>query len=84
MSPDEIKAVLFDILAGIAPEADPATIKHDEDLRDQLDVDSMDLLNFVVGIHERLHVDVPESDYGQLGTLDEIVAYVGARIPAAA
>ena len=84
MTQDEIREAVLRALCAVAPEADPATLAPDVSLRDQLDVDSMDLLNFVVGIHERLHVDVPESDYGQLGTLDEIVAYVGARIPAAA
>jgi acyl carrier protein len=73
---DEIRAVVLDTLAGIAPEADPAAVLSDVDLRDQLDIDSMDFLNFVIALHERLGVDIPERDYPKLGTLDAIVDYV--------
>ncbi|MDH4103969.1 MAG: phosphopantetheine-binding protein, partial [Thermoleophilia bacterium] len=48
----------------------------DVSLRDQLDIDSMDLLNFVIGIHEQVHVDIPEADYARLQTLDEVVDYL--------
>ena len=82
MTSDEIRATLFDILADIAPEADPAAIKTDVDLRDQLDIDSMDFLNFVIGIHERLGVEIAESDYGQLLTIDDLAGYVAQRLTA--
>jgi acyl carrier protein len=82
MTNDEIKATLLDILGGIAPEADRATIKPDVDLRDQLDIDSMDFLNFVIGIDERLGVAIDESDYAELVTIDDIAAYVGQRLTA--
>jgi acyl carrier protein len=81
MTPDEIKATLLRVLGEIAPEADPATIKMDIDLRDQLDIDSMDFLNFVIGINEELHVDIPESDYPRLVTLDGFVDYLSPRLP---
>ncbi|MCC6535059.1 MAG: acyl carrier protein [Burkholderiales bacterium] len=48
-------------------------------LRDQLDLDSMDWLDVLVGLHERLKVDIPESDYARLVTLDDLVAYLGAK-----
>ena len=50
--------------------------------RDQLDLDSMDLLNFVIGLHTALGVDIPEADYSKLATLDGCVDYlagVGVR-----
>jgi acyl carrier protein len=85
MTDSEIRATVLRLLAEIAPEADPAAIRPDVDLRDQLDLDSMDLLNFVVAVDHELAVDIPESDYGQLGTLDGFVAYLAARLgPAAA
>jgi acyl carrier protein len=73
---DEIRATVLDTLAGIAPEIDPAAVLPDVDLRDQLDIDSMDFLNFVIALHERLGVDIPERDYPRLGTLEAIVDYV--------
>jgi acyl carrier protein len=78
----EIAAAIRAILGGIAPEVDLAGVKPDADLRDELDIDSMDFLRFVVGLHERLAVDVPESDYPRIRTLDGCLAYVAERVPA--
>lgn len=64
------------VLTRIAPEVDPADIRDDALLRDQVDLDSMDWLNFLRGIHSRLHVDIPESDYASLRTLADVVGYV--------
>ena len=61
-------------------EIDPATVKDDVSFRDQFDVDSMDLLNFVIKMHERLHVDIPESDYARLGTVDVLVEFISERL----
>jgi acyl carrier protein len=81
MTPDEIRDTLLRVLCEIAPEADPATIAGNIDLRDQLDIDSMDFLNFVIGINEELSVEIPEADYPQLVTLDGFVDYLSARLP---
>jgi acyl carrier protein len=80
MTDDEIRADVLDSLSGIAPEADPATIVPGEPLRDQLDIDSMDFLNFAIALHERFGVEIPETDYPKLATLDGIVAYLTARV----
>lgn len=79
MTADEIKAVVLRQLGEIAPEADPETIRPDVDLRDQLDLDSMDMLNFIVAVDHELGVDIPESDYGLVATLDGLIAYVAGR-----
>lgn len=63
-------------LTTIAPEVEPDDIRDDALLRDQVDLDSMDWLNFLVRIHKRLHVDIPEADYKLLRTLGDIVDYV--------
>ncbi len=65
------------MIGGIAPEADCATLAGDEDLREALDLDSMDFMNFVVALHERTGIDIPEADYPQLHTLDGAIAYLG-------
>jgi acyl carrier protein len=77
MTEAEARAVIYDILSGIAPESDPAGVAGDEDLREALDLDSMDFMNFVVGLHERTGIDIPEADYSQLRTLSDAVAYLG-------
>jgi acyl carrier protein len=76
MTPNEIREAVLQALVDVAPEADPSTLRPDVDLRDQLDIDSMDFLNFVIGIHEQVQVEIPESDYPRLQTLDQLVDYV--------
>ena len=78
MTADQIKPLIRDILGGIAPEADLDAVSGDEDLREALDLDSMDFLNFVVALHERTGIDIPEADYPQLRTLDGAIAYFEA------
>ena len=79
MTDAEIKAAILDGLAQIAPESDPAELSPNENIRRALDIDSFDFLNFLIGLHEKLGVDIPEADYGKLNTLDEMVAYLAAR-----
>jgi acyl carrier protein len=76
MTRDEIKDGVLRALTNVAPEADTATLRLDVDLREQLDIDSMDLLNFMIGIHEQVHVDIPEADYPRLETVDDVIDYL--------
>lgn len=79
MTRDEVRAVVLGVLGEIAPEADLATLKGDVPFREQLDLDSMDLLNVAVGLHAALGVEIPEADYPKLATLDGCVTYLDAR-----
>ena len=76
MTDSEIRDVVLRLLSRVAPEADMAAIRPGERLRDQIDIDSMDALNFLISIDAELHVDIPEADYPKLTTLDNIVAYL--------
>ncbi len=76
MNDPEIKALVFELLGNIAPEADFSTLAGDADLREELDLDSMDFLNFVIALHERTGIDVPETDYPRLFTLDGAISYL--------
>jgi acyl carrier protein len=78
MTETEIRETVLRVLGAIAPEADLSRLKPDARLRDQLDIDSMDFLNFVIGLHEELRVEIPERDYGQLATLAGCVKYLAA------
>jgi acyl carrier protein len=80
MTREEIQAVVIDAITKVAPEADPASIQPGVGLREQLDLDSVDFLNFVVALHERLGVDVPEADYGQLMTLESAGQYLQSKL----
>ncbi|HEY7505938.1 MAG TPA: hypothetical protein VH700_17695 [Gemmatimonadales bacterium] len=81
MTRDEIRAAVLHGLGDIAPEADLAVLRPDQPLRDQLDIDSIDWLNFVIGLDRSLHVAVPESDYPALATLEGCLDYLAARLP---
>lgn len=81
MTNDELKAQVLETLCTIAPEAGEDPPMADEDLRETLDLDSMDFLNFIRALHERFDVDIPESDYGKLSTLDAIATYLRSREP---
>jgi acyl carrier protein len=72
----ELRAAVLEALLDVAPDVDAATLDAARPFREQFDFDSMDQLNFLVGLHRRLGVDVPETDYPQLATLDDSVAYV--------
>jgi acyl carrier protein len=80
MNEDQIMRTLFKMLSRIAPESDPATLAPDENIRRALDIDSFDALNFFVQIHDELGVTIPESDYGQLNTLAEMLHYISSRM----
>lgn len=79
MSPEDLRAAVLASLQDIAPEADLAGLGDNDDVRDELDLDSMDFLNFVIGIHERTGIDVPERDYSQIGTVGAMLAYLAAH-----
>ena len=72
----DIRDEVLSVLTAIAPEVEAGDIEDDVLLRDQVDLDSMDWLNVLVGIHKRLHVDIPERDYASLRTLADVVGYV--------
>jgi acyl carrier protein len=72
------------LLADIAPELDPDEIRPDVNLRDQLDLDSMDFLNFMIAIHQEFGIEIPEADYRKLYTLEGCVEYLRATLHARA
>lgn len=78
-----IDATVRALLGELAPEADLATLDPSADFRQTLDIDSFAFLQFVVGLHDRLGVDVPESDYARLRTLAGCREYLVTRVKAA-
>lgn len=81
MQRQELMAILVSTLQAIAPEVDEKMLVADQPLRDQVDLDSMDWLNFLIGLHTQLQVDIPEADYAKLRTLDNLAEYLGRKIP---
>ena len=81
MTDAEITSTMKSVLSGIAPEVDLDDVDPEADLREELELDSIDVLHFLVGLNEELGVDIPESAYGTLTTKAAIVDYVKQRAP---
>lgn len=80
MSRDEIRDTIVRCLDDTAPGAGAAQVDPASDLRDALDLDSMDFLRFVQALKTALGVDVPERDYAAIRTLEACTEYCAARI----
>lgn len=80
---DHVRRALIDSILAVAPEADLEAIRPDRPVRDQVDIDSFDFLTILEHLQARLGVDVPESDYGRMSTLDGAIAYLAERLAAA-
>jgi acyl carrier protein len=76
MTADQLRSKVLALLSDIAPEADLARLKHDVNVREQLDIDSMDLLNFMIRLNKEFGVEIPERDYSKMLTIDDFVAYL--------
>lgn len=81
MKRDEWKDRVVGILSGIAPEIEPDRLEDATDLRQDLDLDSMDLLNLVESIHEQFGVAIPDADASAIRTLGELVGYLDELAP---
>jgi acyl carrier protein len=81
MNREELARRVLELVTGIAPDVDAASVIPGIDFRDQFDFDSMDTLNLAIALHRELGVEVPEADYGQLASVDKCVAYLGPRLP---
>jgi acyl carrier protein len=76
MTENEVRAGVLEILHRVAPEADLDQLDANQNLREALDIDSFDFLNVVVGVSEKLGVNIPEADYRQVSTLKGMIEYV--------
>ena len=80
MEQQELLAAVVSTLKSIAPEVEESDLVADQPLRAQVDLDSMDWLNFLIGLHDKLKVDIPESDYARLRTLNDLLEYLRAKV----
>jgi len=80
MNREDLAKRILDLLTEIAPDVDASSVIPGIDFRDQFDFDSMDTLNFAIALHRELGVEVPETEYSQLASLDKCVAYLGPRV----
>lgn len=82
MSDIDVQKIVHEELGNIAPEIDLAHVDPAADLREALDIDSMDFLNFITAVHHRTGIDIPEIDYPKLVTLRGMFDYLGTKLTA--
>jgi acyl carrier protein len=83
MNDTDVRSIVVRTLEQVAPDVDADALDPGADFREELDLDSMDILNLVIGLHESTGVDIPERDYPHLVTVDACVAYLSERLAAA-
>jgi len=84
MGEQNVRSLVLDIIAVVAPDADLSNVKDDVRLRDQLDLDSMDFLDIVMELRKRFKIEVPKEDYPLLATLESCVNYLSPKFQAVA
>ena len=80
MSASTVEQQVLAVFLAVAPDVDPKRLKRDAPFRDQFDFDSMDTLNFAIGLHQQFGIDVPETQYRELASLAKATAFVTATI----
>jgi acyl carrier protein len=80
MNREALKKAVLEALATVPPELDAGTLRPNEPLREQLDIDSFDFLQFIIGLDQSLSLSIPEGDYGRLTTIDALVDYLGEKL----
>ena len=76
MDDEEIRSTLLEVIDSVAPGCVPDVVDDDADIRDEMDLDSMDLLNIVAALHDRLNIEIPEADIEQITSLNKAVRYL--------
>lgn len=76
MNEEEIKNIIFQLLKKIAPDTEPSALQPDENIREVLNIDSFDSLQFIVSLNEKLGIEIPEEDYGKISTLKSLTGYL--------
>jgi acyl carrier protein len=76
MNKEELKEIIFQSLKQIAPESEPAELSPDDNLRETLNIDSFDFLQFIVLLDKKLKIEIPEQDYGSISSLNSLMDYL--------
>ena len=76
MNTEILHQTIVVLLQQIAPDTTPATLKLEENIRETLNIDSFDFLQFVIALHEKTGVEIPEEDYGKINTIQNAIEYI--------
>lgn len=82
MTEDQVKQIVIDIINEIAPDEETTGLKDEVNLRDQMDLDSMDFLDIVMELRKQHSIEVPEEDYPKLASLASCAEYLTPKFNA--
>lgn len=80
MKYQEARAIVIEEIEAIAPDVAPLAIGDDEDVREALDLDSMDIFNLIAALHERFEIDIPEVEAAQFVTVGDAARWLEQHI----
>ena len=79
MTQPDFRAIFLEELTRVAPDIDPSTVGDDDHIQDDLELDSMDVLNLVAALHSRLGVDIPEAEYDSISTVSLAAGFLAEK-----
>lgn len=79
MTHADLTTLIFTLLEQIAPGCEPQQLQGDDNIREELELDSFDYLKFLIALSTQLQVDIPEADYEKIQTLNSLLTYLQAR-----
>lgn len=80
MTEDQLKTLIITELKKIAPESDPGKLNPDENIRQSLDIDSFDFLQFIIALDNKTGITVPEEDYGKISSIKNLTGYLHSKL----
>lgn len=80
MNADQARAIVIEEIEGIAPDVAPVSIGDDQDVREALDLDSMDIFNLIAALHQRLDVDIPDAEAAQFVTIGDAAQWLADHV----
>jgi acyl carrier protein len=80
MKKEEIEKIIFSSLKQIAPDTEPSELSPTDNIRETLGIDSFDFLQFIVLLDEKLNIEIPEKDYGEINTLSSLMGYLTQKM----
>lgn len=66
-------------IAKVAPDVDTTTLPTDVDFREEAELDSMDFIGILTAVQEATGVEVPETDYPLITTVDDFAGYLASH-----
>lgn len=81
MHHDRLKQLIGEALQTVAPEAQLDQLDPAVNFRDQIDIDSVDFLSFVMALEKSVGIRIPEIDCPKLSSLNGCLTYLGNQMP---